>query len=90
LLSKASEMYLKKDQAQDDVLVLGRVHVVAKRVGGGGLKLGLEAEVGAGVVSLGGFFGGFLALTTAHPWFLCMKSLAFVKAPPYRTHLHLP
>ncbi len=30
-----------------DVLVLGRVHVVAQR-GGGGPQLGLEAEVGAG------------------------------------------
>ncbi|MEA3220284.1 MAG: hypothetical protein OZX49_01390 [Immundisolibacter sp.] len=38
---------LEEDQAQDDVLVLGRVHVVAQRVGGGP-QLGLEAEVGAG------------------------------------------
>ena len=39
---------LEKDQAQNDVLVLGRVHVVAQRVGGGP-ELSFEAEVGAGV-----------------------------------------
>ena len=33
---------LEEDQAEDDVLVLGRVHVVAQRVGGGP-ELGLEA-----------------------------------------------
>jgi hypothetical protein len=38
---------LEEDQAQDDVLVLGRVHVVAQRVGSSP-ELGLEAEVGAG------------------------------------------
>ena len=40
---------LEEDQAEDDVLVLGRVHVVAQRVGGRP-QLGLEAEVGGGVV----------------------------------------
>jgi hypothetical protein len=34
---------LEEDQAEDDVLVLGRVHVVAQRVGGRP-ELGLEAE----------------------------------------------
>ena len=43
---------LEEDQAEDDVLVLRRVHVVAQRVGGGP-ELGFEAEVGAGVVGLG-------------------------------------
>ena len=46
---------LEEDQAEDDVLVLGRVHVVAQRVGGGP-ELGLEAEVGGGVVALGHTF----------------------------------
>jgi hypothetical protein len=40
---------LEEDQAEDDVLVLGRVHVVAQRVGGGP-EFGLEAEVGGGFV----------------------------------------
>ncbi len=31
--SKASEMYLRKMQAEDDVLVLGGVHAAAQRVG---------------------------------------------------------
>ena len=44
---------LEEDQAEDDVLVLGRVHVVAERVGGGP-ELGLEAEVG-GVVAVASF-----------------------------------
>jgi len=38
---------LEEDQAQDDVLVLGRVHVVAQRVGGLP-ELGLEAAAGGG------------------------------------------
>ena len=42
---------LEEDQAEDDVLVLGRVHVVAQRVGGRP-ELGLEAEVGGGVAVL--------------------------------------
>ena len=37
---------LEEDQAEDDVLVLGRVHVVAQRVGRGP-ELRLEAEIGA-------------------------------------------
>jgi hypothetical protein len=41
---------LEEDQAEDDVLVLRRVHVVAELVGGEP-ELGLEAEVGAGVPS---------------------------------------
>ena len=44
---------LEEDQAEDDVLVLGRVHVVAQRVGGRP-ELRLEAEVGGGVVIVGG------------------------------------
>ncbi len=40
---------LQEDEAEHDVLVLGRVHVVTQRVGGGP-QLGLEAEVGGGVV----------------------------------------
>ena len=51
---------LEEDQAEDDVLVLGRVHVVAQRVGGRP-ELGLEAEVGARV--------GFLA-SSSLPRFL--------------------
>ena len=39
---------LEEDQAEDDVLVLGRVHVVAQLVGGEP-ELGLEAEVGGGI-----------------------------------------
>jgi hypothetical protein len=38
---------LQEDEAQDDVLVLRRVHVVAEGVGGLP-ELGLEAEVGVG------------------------------------------
>lgn len=44
---------LEEDQAEDDVFVLSRVHVIAERVGGGP-ELGFEAEVGSGVVSPGG------------------------------------
>ena len=40
---------LEKDQAEDDVLVLGRVHVVAQGIGGDP-ELGLEAEVRGGGV----------------------------------------
>ena len=36
---------LEEDQAEDDVLVLGRVHVVAQRVGGGP-ELGLDPILG--------------------------------------------
>jgi hypothetical protein len=43
---------LEEDEAEDDVLVLGRVHVVAQRIGGGP-ELRLEAEVGCGVTGLG-------------------------------------
>jgi hypothetical protein len=39
---------LEEDEAEDDVLVLRRVHVVAQLVGGEP-ELGLEAEVGGGV-----------------------------------------
>ena len=41
---------LEEDQAEDDVLVLGRVHVVAQRVGRLP-QVGLEAEVGGGVLA---------------------------------------
>jgi hypothetical protein len=44
---------LEEDQAEDDVLVFCRVHVVAELVGGEP-ELGLEAEVGAGVRGLPG------------------------------------
>ncbi|GAB1411297.1 hypothetical protein MASR1M97_00330 [Candidatus Desulfobacillus denitrificans] len=44
----------EENEAEDDVLVLRRIHVVAQRVGGGP-ELGFEAEVGAGVGC--GFFG---------------------------------
>ena len=37
---------LQEDQAEDDVLVFGRVHVVAQGIGGGP-ELGFETEVGA-------------------------------------------
>ena len=39
---------LEEDEAEDDVLVLRRVHVVAQTIGHLP-ELGLEAEVGAGV-----------------------------------------
>ena len=39
---------LQEDQAEDDVLVLGGVHVVAESVGGLP-ELRLEAEIGAGI-----------------------------------------
>ena len=39
---------LQEDEAEDDVLVLGRIHVVAQRVGGGP-ELGFEAEIRSGV-----------------------------------------
>ena len=42
----------EEDEAEDDVLVFRRVHVVAQLVGGEP-ELGLEAEVGGGVVLLG-------------------------------------
>ena len=45
---------LEEDQAEDDVLVLGRVHVVAELVGRQP-ELRLEAEVGAVAVGLAGF-----------------------------------
>ena len=38
----------QEDQAQDDVLVFSRVHIVAQLIGGEP-ELGLEAEVGGGV-----------------------------------------
>ncbi len=43
----------EEDEAEDDVLVFRRVHVVAQLVGGEP-ELGLEAEVGGGVVLRGG------------------------------------
>ena len=43
---------LEEDQAEDDVLVLGRVHVVAQRVGGGP-ELLLEAQICRGGVLKG-------------------------------------
>ena len=42
----------EEDEAEDDVLVLGRVHVVAHGIGRGP-ELGFETEIGAGVVVLG-------------------------------------
>ena len=48
---------LQKDEAEDDVLVLGRVHVVAELIGGEP-QFPLEADIGGGV--LGGGRGGFL------------------------------
>ncbi|GEM_PF-3436588 len=46
----------EEDQAEDDVLAVGRFHVAAQFVGGFE-QLGCEAEVGAGIVVfwLGGF-----------------------------------
>ena len=41
----------EEDEAEDDVLVFRRVHVVAELVGGEP-ELGLEAEVGGAVASL--------------------------------------
>jgi hypothetical protein len=43
----------EEDQAQDDVLIFRRVHVVAQRIGRGP-KLRLEAQIGAAAVVLVG------------------------------------
>ena len=43
----------EEDEAEDDVLVFGRVHVAAQLVGGEP-ELGLEAEIGGRVVLRGG------------------------------------
>ena len=48
---------LKEDESEDDVLVLARIHVVAKLISGEP-QLPLEANIGRGV--LGGRRGGFL------------------------------
>jgi len=45
----------EEDEAEDDVLVFRRVHVVAQLVGGEP-ELGLEAEVGGGIVLFAGCF----------------------------------
>jgi hypothetical protein len=50
--SKASDNVLKEDQAEDGVLVLGRIHVVPQRIGGGP-QLGLEAEAVCAVSTAG-------------------------------------
>jgi hypothetical protein len=50
-------MYLRTMRPEDDVLVLGGVHVVAELVGGGP-EGRLKPEVGAVAVGLG---GGFLS-----------------------------
>ena len=47
---------LEEDEAEDDVLVFGRVHVVAQLVGGEP-ELGFKADVGGGVGFLAGRFG---------------------------------
>src|SRR5437879_6282762 len=59
---------LEEDETEDDVLVLGRVHVVAPRVRGGP-ELGLEAEVGGGVVL------GFLCLCHLNPQIIQQRSV---------------
>ena len=41
-------MYFEEDQAEDDVLVFGRVHVAAQLVGGEP-ELLLKADVGGGI-----------------------------------------
>lgn len=48
---------LQEDEAEDDVLVLARIHVVAKLISGEP-QFSLEADIGRGV--LGGRRGGFL------------------------------
>ena len=48
---------LEEDEAEDDVLVFGRVHVVAQLVSGEP-ELGFEADVGGGI--------GFLACGFGH------------------------
>ena len=50
---------LEEDQAEDDVLVLGRVHVVAELVGGGPER-GLEAEIPSVLGGLGAACLGLL------------------------------
>ena len=59
----------EEDQAEDDVLVFRRVHVVAELVGGEP-ELGFEAEVGALCVGLffsSGFFGHSCRVNSAKP-----------------------
>jgi hypothetical protein len=52
----------QEDEAEDNVLVFRRVHVVAELVGGEP-ELGLEADGGGGVFGGGGFaFGGHAAI----------------------------
>jgi hypothetical protein len=52
LLERVGDV-LEEDKAEDDVLVLGRVHVAAEFVRGEP-ELGFEAEVGGGVVAVAG------------------------------------
>ena len=47
----------EEDEAEDDVLVFRRVHVVAQLVGGEP-ELGLEADGGGGLGRRGGFSAG--------------------------------
>jgi hypothetical protein len=61
----------EEDEAKDDMLVLGRVHVAAELVRGEP-ELGFEAEVGGGVVLRGGAGAGHLRAFLA-------EALAFAK-----------
>lgn len=56
LLEAVGDVF-KEDEAEDDVLVFGRVHVAAQLVGGEP-ELGFEAEVCSGVVLRGGAGAG--------------------------------
>ena len=53
---------LEKDEAEDHMLVLRRIHVVAQLVGGEP-ELGFEADVGGGVSFLFGDCGHLLRLS---------------------------
>jgi hypothetical protein len=77
---------LEKDQAQDDVLVLGRVHVIAQRIGGGP-ELGFKAEVGRVAVLFNGLTGGFLCRHIPRP---VTKTLCFSLFPMLTMLAFLP
>jgi hypothetical protein len=70
---------LEEDEAEHDVLVLGRVHAAAQGVGGLP-ELGLEAEVGGGVVLGGHVLPLYLRHALPRMWYWGVASLG---APNY-------
>ena len=61
MLLEAIRDVLQEDKAEDDVLVLARIHVVTKLISGEP-EFSLEADIGRGVFGGGGFLG------TGHGW----------------------